>query len=199
MDFASITLIATGIFLLLFLLFGLCFYCLFQRQKDHWVESINREINRVIPTSYTENDPDEDGQTHWNYGSSSADDLSASSVKKSDKSIQYDYSTFNVPIKSWTTFTSKFPMPNKERLIKTSSGSVISTDDNSENIDYCDYDKITCIHSKETIKETHKHPNILEIKLREETQSIVKEIRKELDRYNQRHILNDDTSSTSEA
>lgn len=66
------------------------------------------------------------------------------------------------------------------------------------NLNDRDFDRISYTHSKEIIEETHKHPNILEIKLREETQSIVKEIKKELDRLNQRSIFNEDCS-TSEA
>ncbi|OTF83095.1 hypothetical protein BLA29_010735 [Euroglyphus maynei] len=141
---------------------------------------------------------------NWNSVASSTDDLASSfsgtdeKIKKIDKSSQYDYSTLNSATKTWQTFPSRISSSSqsfsgKKQFIPVQYNSHIPAGRHNS-----DYDRISYIHSRETIQETHKHPNILEIKLSEETQSIVKEIRKELNRYNQRKILNDD-SSTSEA
>ncbi|KAH9424162.1 hypothetical protein DERP_004344 [Dermatophagoides pteronyssinus] len=183
--------------LLVFCIF--CLYCcVCRKDREDWIENINQEISRSMPANSSSiqrlNEP-----TNWNSVASSTDDLAVSfsgtDIKKIDKSSQYDYSTLNSSTKNWQTFPTRISSASysgKQQFIPVQYNSHVTSRHNS------DYDRISYIHSRETIQETHKHPNILEIKLSEETQSIVKEIRKELDRYNQRKILNDD-SSTSEA
>ena len=62
-----------------------------------------------------------------------------------------------------------------------------------------DYDRISYIKTKETIEEKRKPSNIVEVQMSKETQSIVKEIRNELNRYNIKKIIDDAPIGTSEA
>lgn len=121
-----------------------------------------------------------------------------SSDKKMDKSSQYDYSG------GYSHYhQTSYPDPNvsglpgvyhRERLIPIGTS---YTDDGSTS----DYDRISYVRTQETLKETKYEPNILEIQLSKETQSIVSEIRKELNRYNFKKIIAMESAdqTTSEA
>lgn len=194
-------LIILGLLLLLLFCTFCLYFCMCRKDREDWIENINQEISRSLPANSSSVQRLNE-HINWNSVASSTDDLAASfsgtEIKKIDKSSQYDYSTLQSATKTWQTFPKRISSSSsvsnnvKQQFIPVHYNSNVTGRHNS------DYDRISYIHSRETIQETHKHPNILEIKLSEETQSIVKEIRKELNRYNQRKILNDD-SSTSEA
>ncbi|KAH9529480.1 hypothetical protein DERF_003364 [Dermatophagoides farinae] len=194
-------LIILGLLLLLLFCTFCLYFCMCRKDREDWIENINQEISRSLPANSSSVQRLNE-HINWNSVASSTDDLAASfsgtEIKKIDKSSQYDYSTLQSATKTWQTFPKRISSSSsvsnngKQQFIPVHYNTNVTGRHNS------DYDRISYIHSRETIQETHKHPNILEIKLSEETQSIVKEIRKELNRYNQRKILNDD-SSTSEA
>lgn len=162
-------------------------------------------------------------RSHWNYGQDEEEDEeegeegdeseddntgggnaagthsgTQSSDNKMDKSSQYDYSS------GYSHYhQTSYPDPNvsglpgvyhRERLIPIGTS---YTDDGSTS----DYDRISYVRTQETLKETKYEPNILEIQLSKETQSIVQEIRKELNRYNFKKIIAMESAdqTTSEA
>ena len=182
--FSMATLVSFLALILFLLLCIVLLYRMYVSEKQKWLDRINKELNRVMPSDSL---PEQEGEdnSHWNYAASTADSGSNSprnedQHNKLDKSSQYDYG-------SWKP-VSHFQGHSSERLIPKSDPA------NS------DYDRISYVRSQETIQETVKSPNILEIRLSEETRSIVKEIRRELSRYNQRKILRPDhEASTSDA
>ena len=182
------------ILLVIFIALILLFYLIYRREKRRWLDSINRDLNRVMPSTSS---IEQEDNSHWNYGMRDGEEgeekkptkVAQSNLKKIDQSSQYDYTPFNENGENPNNQISNQDIPySNERLIPIST--ILGK--------HLDYDKISYIRSQETIKETQKYPNILEIKLSEETQSIVKEIRKELNRYNVKKIISDD-NSTSEA
>ena len=176
-------------------------YLKYRREKQKWLDAINRDLNRVMPSQTEEQD-----QAHWNYGQDDEvnDDQDESgnaphyrpstSADMLDKSSQYDYASIGGHRQTLRTDPSTTGVPGgyyRERLIPIGSGSTNNSD----------YDRISYVRTQETLQETKKHPNILEIQLSKETQSIVQEIRKELNRYNFKKIISHDNAdhTTSEA
>lgn len=195
------SILAIVILLLLFIALLLVFYLCYRREKQRWLESINRDLNRVMPSSRgqfssrrnSSRASSADSGGHWNYGHSDSreDGCSQSGLvdrpERIDKGSQCDFETAPSS-EEWLQKLSPPPQAYNERLIPISN--VLGK--------HLDYDKISYMRSLEKIEETQKHPNILEIRLSEETQSIVKEIRKELNRYSLRKIIAND-NSTSDA
>ena len=181
-------------------------YTKYINERRKWLDTINKELNRVTPShsnnhDENEEEEEEEHQSHWNYGqdqnlneyNSNVQDSSTSRVVKIDKSSQYDYSAFQS-----NRDTMQLDKPStdgyyRERLIPIGN----SVSQNYEP----DYDRISYMRTHETLQEIKKYPNILEVQLNKETQSIVQEIRKELDRYNFKKIISQPNSehSSSEA
>lgn len=200
-------------------------YLKHRRERRQWLESINRDINRVMPSHSTRSKEVKD-RSHWNYGQDEEEEeedeeddedeeneggggnatggttAAQSSDNKMDKSSQYDYS--GGPYSGYSDYHQRsYPDPNvsglpgvyhRERLIPLGTSSI---DDGSSS----DYDRISYVRTQETLKETKYQPNILEIQLSKETQSIVQEIRKELNRYNFKKIIAQESAdqTTSDA
>lgn len=162
-----------------------------KKDRSHWNYGQDEEEDEGEDEDESEEDNAGGGGTGTHAGTQSSD-------KKMDKSSQYDYSGGYDDYRQ-----TSYPDPNvsglpgvyhRERLIPIGTS---YTDDGSTS----DYDRISYVRTQETLKETKYEPNILEIQLSKETQSIVQEIRKELNRYNFKKIiaLESADQTTSEA
>lgn len=183
----------------------LAFYLWYRWVQNRWLYIMNSEINQSLgntrPGSYTSTRSRRGGRDNQGFDQSSEQSRERVRASQTDQGSQCEdqYLASNIrtiPIRlSTSEKEDEKPLDHgRERLIPT--GTNLASFGNNPNYDY---DKISYVKTQEVIQEIEKHPNIFEIKLSKETESIVKEIRKELNRYNFKKIIAEQENSTSDA
>ncbi|KAI2795997.1 hypothetical protein BLOT_016200 [Blomia tropicalis] len=201
--------IILSILLILCLITVLLLYMKHRKDKQKWLETIHKELSRAKPKRTRSNESvkeeEIEDQSHWNYGMDDDDDeydeqqgrtyrtrnIETGPSSTMDKGIQYDYTARYITDAGSLSRSATTPGYYRERLIPIHNNTSPASDP--------EYDRISYIRTQETLKETKRHPNILEIQLSKETQSIVQEIRNELNRYNFKKIIEGNQETSSDA